>query len=177
VADFCYSAAEIRGVDISTLSALEAAGKVFADASGPRPAEQILASHSWNWVRLRLWVDPPTGFNDLADVTTMARRATQAGLRWLLCLHYSDCWADPAQQHPPAAWQGQDLDTLAATVHGYTRTVLATLAAQDAAPGMVQIGNEVTAGMLWPQGRIDRDGRKDWTGFATLLWPGATADR
>jgi arabinogalactan endo-1,4-beta-galactosidase len=167
----------IRGGDISTLSALEAAGKSFSDATGARPAEQILAGHGWNWVRLRLWVDPPNEFNGLADVTTMARRARQAHLRFLLCLHYSDFWADPAKQHIPAAWQGQDLRTLAETVHDYTRMAIATLIAQGAAPDIVQIGNEVTAGMLWPHGRIDRDGQEHWTEFATLLKAGIAGAR
>src|SRR5437868_4418074 len=80
----------ICGGDLSTLSALEAAGKSFSDVRGTRPAEQILADHGWNWVRLRLWVDPPHEFNGLADVAPMARRARQAGMRFLLCLHYSD---------------------------------------------------------------------------------------
>jgi arabinogalactan endo-1,4-beta-galactosidase len=167
----------IRGGDISTLSALEAAGKSFSDATGARPAEQILAGHGWNWVRLRLWVDPPNEFNGLADVTTMARRARQAHLRFLLCLHYSDFWADPAKQHIPAAWQGQNLRTLAETVHDYTRMAIATLIAQGASPDIVQIGNEVTAGMLWPHGRIDRDGQEHWTEFATLLKAGIAGAR
>jgi arabinogalactan endo-1,4-beta-galactosidase len=167
----------IRGGDISTLSALEAAGRSFSDAAGIRPAEQILADHGWNWVRLRLWVDSPNQFNGLADVAAMARRAKQAHLRFLLCLHYSDFWADPAKQHIPAAWVGQDLPALAATVQDYTRTMLAALSAQGAAPDIVQIGNEVTAGMLWPHGQIDRDGQEHWAEFATLLKAGIAGAR
>jgi arabinogalactan endo-1,4-beta-galactosidase len=72
-------------------------------------------------VRLRLWVQPPNGFNDLADLAAMARRIKQAHMSFLLDLHYSDFWADPGHQDTPSAWQGQDLATLATTVHDYTR--------------------------------------------------------
>jgi arabinogalactan endo-1,4-beta-galactosidase len=128
-------------------------------------------------VRLRLWVDPPNEFSSLADVISMARRARHAHLRFLLCLHYSDFWADPAKQHIPAAWVDQDLPTLAATLQDYTRTVIAALTAQGAAPDIVQIGNEVTAGMLWPHGQIDRDGQEHWADFATLLKAGIAGAR
>ena len=167
----------IRGGDISTLRALEATGRSFSDTAGTRPLERILADHGWNLARLRLWVDPPTGFNDLADVAAMARRVQQAGLQFMLCLHYSDFWADPAKQFPPAAWQGQDLATLAATVQGYTRSVVATLGQQGTPPDIVQVGNEVTPGMLWPQGQVYQDGHARWDAFARLLQAGIAGVR
>ena len=74
-------------------------------------------------------------------------------MKFLLNLHYSDFWADRTHQEIPAAWQGQDLATLAATVHDYTKLVVATLDQQGTPPDIVQIGNEVSTGMLWPRGR------------------------
>lgn len=167
----------IRGVDLSTLRALETAGKSFSDAQGTRPAEQILADHGANLVRLRLWVDPANGFNDLDDVAAMALRLKQAKLRFLLDIHYSDFWADPGHQDTPAAWQGQDLATLATTVHDYTESVVATLTAQGTPPDMIQIGNEITAGMLWPQGQIYVGGQQRWVEFTTLLKAGIAGAR
>ena len=168
----------IRGADISTLRALEAAGKSFSDAAGTRPAERILADHGMNLVRLRLWVDPPNEFNGLADVAAMARRIKQANMRFLLDLHYSDFWADPGHQDTPAAWKEQDLPTLATTVHDYTRSVVSTLVQQGTPPDIVQIGNEVTAGMLWPVGQLYPPvGPQRWVEFTTLLKAGIAGAR
>jgi arabinogalactan endo-1,4-beta-galactosidase len=167
----------IRGVDLSTLRALEAAGRSFSDAQGTRPAEQILADHGANLVRLRLWVDPEGQFNDLDDVAAMALRIKRANMRFLLDLHYSDFWADPGHQDTPAAWQGQDLATLATTVHDYTRDVVAMLRAQGTPPDIVQVGNEVTAGMLWPQGQIYVGSQQRWVEFTTLLKAGIAGAR
>jgi arabinogalactan endo-1,4-beta-galactosidase len=167
----------IRGVDLSTLRALEAAGKSFSDAQGTRSAERILADHGANLVRLRLWVDPESGFNNLDDVAAMARRIKQARMQFLLDLHYSDFWADPGHQDTPAAWQGQDLATLAATVYDYTKNVVATLTAQGTPPDIVQIGNEVTGGMLWPQGQLYVGSRQRWVEFTTLLQAGIAGAR
>lgn len=161
-----------RGVDLSTLRALEAAGRTFSDAQGTRPAEQILADNGANLVRLRLWVNPPNGFNDLADVSAMALRIKQAHMAFLLDIHYSDFWADPGQQNTPAAWQGQDLPTLANTVREYTRSVITTLGDQGTLPDIVQIGNEVTAGMLWPVGKLYVGSQQHWVEFTTLLKAG-----
>jgi len=168
----------IRGADISTLRALEAAGRSFSDAAGTRRAEQILADHGQNLVRLRLWVQPPNEFNGLADVAAMARRIKQAHMQFLLDFHYSDFWADPGHQDTPAAWQGQDLATLATTVHDYTQSVVAALTAQDTPPDIVQIGNEVTAGMLWPVGELYPAGQPQrWVEFTTLLKAGIAGAR
>ena len=168
----------IRGADISTLRALEAAGKSFSDAAGTRPAEQILADHGLNLVRLRLWVQPPNEFNGLADVAAMARRIKQAHMQFLLDLHYSDFWADPGHQDTPAAWQGQDLTTLANTVYDYTRSVVSTLTQQGTPPDIVQIGNEVTAGMLWPVGQLyPAVGPQRWVEFTMLLKAGIAGAR
>jgi arabinogalactan endo-1,4-beta-galactosidase len=173
-----HSAAQlIRGADLSTLRALNAAGRTFSDAGRTRPAEQILADHGMNLVRLRLWVQPPNGFNDLADVAAMARRIKRANMRFLLDLHYSDFWADPGHQDTPAAWQGQDLATLAATVHDYTRSAVAALAQQGTPPDIVQVGNEVTAGMLWPVGQLYASDPPRWVEFTTLLKAGIDGAR
>ena len=137
-----------------------------------RPVERILARHGATYVRLRVWTDPPAGYSDEASALAMARRAKRAGLKVLLNLHYSDFWADPAHQTTPAAWQGQDLATLARTVHDYTRDIVARFARHGAPVDMVQIGNEVTAGMLWPEGQIYREDGAHFPEFCTLLKAG-----
>jgi arabinogalactan endo-1,4-beta-galactosidase len=98
-------------------------------------------------------------------------------MQFLLDLHYSDFWADPGHQDTPAAWQGQDLATLATTVQKYTRNVVATLSAQGTPPDIVQIGNEVTGGMLWPQGQLYVGSQQRWVEFTTLLKAGIAGAR
>ncbi|GAA3818728.1 hypothetical protein GCM10022226_44050 [Sphaerisporangium flaviroseum] len=173
-------ALRIRGADLSFTLQEYAAGARYRDRAHTRvrPVEEILAGHGANHCRLRLWVDPPAGWSDLPSAIEMARRARRAGLKVLLDLHYSDFWADPAHQTTPKAWQGQDLATLAATVHDYTRTTLQRFARAGAPVDMVQIGNEVTAGMLWPVGQLyTSDGLQHWDEFTTLLKAGIQGAR
>jgi len=147
---------EIRGADISTLPRVEDNGGIFYDDTGqPRDLLRILADHAINYVRLRLWHTPAHGYDDLAHVKRMAARIKNAGMGFFLDFHYSDTWADPGKQRKPAAWRGLDFEGLKAAVYGYTRDVIAELRGQGTTPDIVQIGNEIPNGMLWPEGRLD----------------------
>jgi arabinogalactan endo-1,4-beta-galactosidase len=165
-------ALRVRGADLSFTPQLEEVGVRFRDCGHVRPVERILADHGANYMRLRIWTNPPAGYSTEATALAMARRAQRADMRVLLDLHYSDFWADPSHQTTPAAWQGQDLATLAETVRAYTRTVVADFARQGTPVDMVQVGNEITAGMLWPLGQIYQSDGAHWTEFTTLLKAG-----
>ncbi len=162
----------VLGHDISTLQQLEDAKKTFSDDGHAAPLERILAHHGATYIRERLWVNPPWPYNDLPHILKMAKRIKDAGLKFLLDIHYSDFWADPSHQTTPKAWQGQDLATLAKTVYSYTKNVIESLASQGTPVDMVQIGNEITAGMLWPLGQLYVNGNQYWPQFATLLKAG-----
>ncbi len=138
----------LRGADLSFTLQGERAGIVTYDAGAAAPPERVLAAHGANVVRLRVWVNPPDGYSDEASLLALARRAKEAGLQIVVDLHYSDFWADHRSQPVPAAWAGQDLTTLAASVQRYTHRVVAALSAQGTPPAVVQIGNEVTSGLL-----------------------------
>jgi len=159
----------IRGADISFTLQEEAAGVTFFAGGQTLAAERILSDRGANYARIRVWVNPEPGTSDLTAALALARRAKAAGMKVLLCLHYSDTWADHAVQTTPASWQGRDLTTLAATVRSYTAGVVRTFAEQDTPVDMVQVGNEVTNGMLWPLGRISRTDKRSWAAFATLV--------
>ncbi len=151
----------IKGFDISTLTEVERCGGRFYDGPQPEDALRILRRYGGNWVRLRLWNDPYDGAGqdygagvcDLATVLVLARRAKNAGMNWLLDFHYSDFWADPGKQTVPKAWRGLDEAGLETAVYQYTRDVLAACRASGLLPAMVQVGNELTRGLLWPTGR------------------------
>jgi arabinogalactan endo-1,4-beta-galactosidase len=166
----------VVGHDLSFAVQETAAGATYTDRGRVALPERILAGHGANWVRLRLWVDPPAGYSDLQSVLAMARRAKAAGMRILLDPHYSDFWADPQKQPTPAAWAGQDLPTLAATVRSYTRDALNALSAQGTPAQMLQLGNEIRNGILWPTGQLDGS-QERWDALGTLLRAAAAGAR
>ena len=114
-----------------------------------------------NLARLRLWNDPYSadgvsygaGGNDLPRTMEMAKRVQEAGIGWILNLHYSDFWADPGKQTIPKAWQGMHLEEMARALYEFTATVIKTLAADGLMPEIVAVGNELSKGLLWPYGR------------------------
>lgn len=159
----------VRGADISFTLQEETAGARYSVDGTVRPIERILADAGATHVRLRIWVNPPTGYSDLASALILARRARRAHLKVLIDLHYSDFWADPGKQPTPAAWQQLDLAGLAEKVRHYTRGIVESLARQGTPADMVQTGNEITSGMLWPLGQIYQSDGEHWTEFGTLL--------
>ncbi|RYZ22057.1 MAG: arabinogalactan endo-1,4-beta-galactosidase [Chitinophagaceae bacterium] len=155
-----------RGADVSWITEMEAAGKTFSDASGtPREGMALLKSLGMNTVRLRVWVNPAGGWNGKADVLAKAQRAKALGLRIMIDFHYSDSWADPGQQTPPAAWASLDLAGLRLALTGHTVEILDALKTAGITPEWVQVGNETNNGMLWPTGRASTN----MAGFAQLV--------
>lgn len=184
----------LLGADITWVQADEARGATYSDGMR-RDILALLAAHGFNAIRLRTFVDPraadgydrQAGFGDLAHTLAFARRIRAAGMTFLLDFHYSDNWADPAKQCVPAAWQDlRTVEALAAAVHDYTRDVLAQLSAAGVAPQLVQIGNEITPGMLLhrcdargqPQGMNPVNGSiSSWSNLGQLLSAAARAVR
>lgn len=168
----------VRGVDMSFTPQLEAAGVTWRHKGRRAPVEKIFHQAGANWMRIRVWVNPPAGYSTLETATELALRAKKTGMKVLLDLHYSDFWADPAHQGTPLAWAGQDLAQLAATVEQYTRDAVEALSNAGAHVHMVQVGNEITSGMLWPLGRLyDGSADQNWPGFTTLLGAGLAGVR
>ncbi|MFX3650530.1 MAG: glycosyl hydrolase 53 family protein [Paenibacillus sp.] len=141
----------VRGVDISTLTAIEDKGGKYVDSNGTeRDLLDILKDRGVNYVRLRLWNDPQKsgGYNDKEDVIRLAKRVKEKGMKILLDFHYSDEWAHPGQQLRPKAWEGLSFEELKQEVYNYTVEVVGDMKAEGAMPDMVQIGNEINSGLL-----------------------------
>jgi len=153
------------GADLSFLRQAEARGTVFKDQGVAKPGLQIFRDHGYNWIRLRLFHSPDRLPNDLAYTIALAREARQLGFRFLLDFHYSDTWADPAKQFLPKAWEGKSHAELVTLIHDYTRDTIRAFREAGAMPDMVQPGNEVIAGMMWPDGRLPGN----WDNFAELV--------
>jgi arabinogalactan endo-1,4-beta-galactosidase len=156
------------GADLSFLAHAEKNGVVFKDRGQAKPGLQIFKDHGYNWVRLRLFHTPTRLPNDLAYTVEQATAAKQLGFKFLLNYHYSDTWADPQKQFIPAAWEGLSHDELVGAVFQYTRDTIIAFREAGAMPDMVQIGNEVIGGMLWPDGRLPQN----WSNFADLVKAG-----
>ncbi len=146
----------IRGADVSSLDKSEAMGGSYYYEDGTLgDALEILDSYGLNMIRLRVWVDPADGYNSQERILPMAVRAKGLGMGVLVDFHYSDFWADPGRQDKPAAWADYDLEGLKTAVYNHTSQVCEALVAQGTPPDMVQIGNELNGGMLWPEGALE----------------------
>jgi arabinogalactan endo-1,4-beta-galactosidase len=162
----------MAGADISSLKVLEDHGATYTDHGVSGNAIDILRDHGVNWFRLRLFVNPnsasdPFVVNDLNYTIALAQRTKTAGAKLLLDLHYSDTWADPGHQTKPAAWSSLGFTDLVQRVHDYTRDAISSMNQAGVLPDMVQIGNEVSNGMLWNSGYVWTGGTNN-TGFNNL---------
>lgn len=164
----------VVGGDVSFLPEIEDHGGSYSDEDGRKDLLVLMKDHGFNTVRLKLWHTPSAPYNTLDRVLGMARRIDAAGMRLLLDIHYSDDWADPQKQIKPKAWEGLPFDALTDSVYRYSHDVVAALRSQGTTPFMVQIGNEIRPGMLWPEGRVDGawDTPEQWGRLATLLRAG-----
>jgi arabinogalactan endo-1,4-beta-galactosidase len=143
------------GSDLSFTPQELAAGATFTYNGHSGTPVTIMREAGSNYVRMRLWVNPPAGYSDLATDLALAKQVRAAGMKIYLDIMYSDFWADPQHQDIPAAWQGQDITQLTATVKSYTQSVISAFASQDTPVDMVAIGNEIRNGILWPTGEIN----------------------
>ena len=199
----------ILGADISSVQESADWGSVFVDTDGAEKSMvALLKDHGFNYVRLRTFVDPAAEYgyasgnggcqakmapyNGRDHTIEFAREVKAAGMGLLLDFHYSDTWADPGKQVIPEAWRGAtSVAELAQRVEEYTLDVLGAMVAAGVRPDMVQVGNEITPGMLIhvPTENSDCYGNnsvinpvvngsaQSWDNLATLLRAGIAAVR
>lgn len=156
------------GADLSFLRQAEQGGTVFRDDGQARSGLEIFKNHGYNWIRLRLFHTPTRLPNNLEYTVALAQDAKKLGFRFLLNYHYSDTWADPGKQFIPKAWEGKSHEELVQAVYEYTQDTILAFRDANALPDMVQIGNEISNGMLWPDGRLP----DNWDNLADLLHAG-----
>lgn len=152
-----------KGVDVSMLKELEDLGASYSLRHEKKDIFVILKECGVNLVRLRLWNDPYSiegekyggGTNDLETTIELAKRVAENDMEIMLDFHYSDFWADPSKQIKPKAWEHLTEEELRNSVYWYTYDTLRRLEQEDVLPSVVQIGNEITNGLLWPEGRAE----------------------
>ena len=180
----------ILGVDVSTyLEELSHGAKYF---DGEREIDPLdaLRKNGVDHMRVRIWNNPrsPEGEDylagncDLDNYIRLATLAKEKGFKLLLDFHYSDFWADPGKQFPPKAWASLPLPELAEAVYTFTKECLLAAKANGVAPEYIQVGNEITNGILWPIGRLTEpkqagEKRGNYDSLITLLKAGIRACR
>ena len=177
----------IKGADVSMLKQLEDNGAKFYDENNKETeCMSILKNNGVNYIRIRTWVNPvdekgkPLGGGNNNKETTvfLIERAKKLGFKVLLDFHYSDFWADPAKQDKPALWKDLKGVQLENKLYEYTKDILLTLKEKNISPDMVQIGNELNGGMVWPNGKTWKQGDESiggYDGFIGLLNAGIKA--
>lgn len=156
------------GADLSFMKQAEDNGFVFKENGEGKPGLQIFKDHGYNWIRLRLFHSPTQLPNNLEYTIALAKEAKQMGYKFLLDYHYSDTWADPGKQYIPKAWEGKSQEEMVDSVYEYTKATMLAFRNAGAYPDMVQVGNEICNGMLWPNGKLP----DNWDNFAELLRAG-----
>jgi arabinogalactan endo-1,4-beta-galactosidase len=159
--------------DLSFMKQAEDNGFAFKENGKSKPCLEIFKEHGYNWIRLRLFHTPTELPNNLQYTIASAKEAKKMGFKFLLDFHYSDTWADPQKQFIPKAWEGKSHIELVQAVYEYTRSTIIAFRDSSVLPDMVQIGNEITNGMLWPDGKLP----DNWNNFAELVQAGINGVR
>ena len=170
----------VKGMDLSTLLELERCGAKYYDNGEERDLLAIMKSYDVDTIRIRLWNDPwsetgesyGAGENDLKTSLEIAKRVTAAGFGVLLNFHYSDFWADQGKQIKPKAWADYGVKELEQAVYDYTLESMQTFLDAGVNITMVQVGNELSNGLLWPEGKVP-----NYDNIATFVNAGIRAVR
>jgi arabinogalactan endo-1,4-beta-galactosidase len=139
----------IRAADISFLPEIESTNTVFYHNNAVENPLITLKNAGCNTIRLRIWKNPATNHSGLTEVKALAQRVKQAGMKVWLTVHYSDTWADPGNQTKPNEWNSLLFSELKNNVTQYTSTILSEIQ-----PDIIQIGNEINDGFLFPEGKL-----------------------
>lgn len=182
-------AQHLVGGDLSLLPSYEQYNTPYYTAQGSKIPDVITYLRDdcgWNAVRVRLFVNPteknpskPEGVvQDLDYVKALGQRIKAAGMQFLLDFHYSDCWADPVNQKLPASWNDcKTAEQKAQRLYDYTCDCLHALIEAGAQPDLVQVGNEISYGIVGIQVHPYDYNGDDWTGFVRVLTEGCRAVR
>jgi arabinogalactan endo-1,4-beta-galactosidase len=172
----------ILGADVSWLLEDEAGGATYYDGGKQLDLLALLQARGFNYIRVRTFVNPaaaggyaagkPEAWCDLEHTIELAQRVKQRDMGLLLDFHYSDNWADPAKQQKPAAWAELPFEALVTAVHDYPLRTLSALRDAGALPELVQLGNEITPGVLFPDGSSET---RNFPRLGQLLKAGARA--
>lgn len=164
-----------KGADISWYTEMASKGYKFYNSSDQvRECPVLMKELGFNALRFRVWVNPSDKWCGEEDLLVKCRKAQELGFKIMVDFHYSDSWADPGKQNVPAEWADYDINGLLNAVKNHTTDILTSLKNAGVNVSWVQVGNEVTNGMLWETGRVQGSTAG---AFARLFNVGARAVR
>ena len=176
----------ILGIDVSTyLEELSHGAKYYDGGTVIDPLDAFV-HNGVDYMRIRIWNDPKSpdgkpylaGDCDIDNYVRLGRLAKEKGYKLLMDLHYSDFWADPGKQMIPKAWADYGIDEMVDAVYSFTKECLNTAVREGVAPTLIQVGNEITNGILWPVGKLEIDGKRgNYDNFCRLIGAGCSACR
>ena len=176
----------ILGIDVSTyLEELEHGAKFYRDNKEIDPLDAFM-DNGVDCIRIRVWNDPKSetgepylaGNCDINNYVKLGKLAKNKGYSLLLDFHYSDFWADPGKQIIPKAWANYSIGELENEVYSFTKACLEIAVREGVEPSFIQVGNEITNGILWPIGKLENEGKRgNYQNFCRLIDAGCRACR
>jgi len=146
------------GGDMSELTYEQTTNKIIYQDSTGKTIDPIAyaKANGWTCCRLRLLVDGGSGVlgQSLNYDLALATKIKAQGMKLILDIFYSNDWADPSQQTTPSEWKKYKYAQLTSTVQSYTASVITSFKNNGTLPDYVQVGNEISNGMLWPVGSL-----------------------
>jgi arabinogalactan endo-1,4-beta-galactosidase len=141
----------IKAADMSFLPLIESEGTLYYNTNNQvEDALITLKNAGCNTIRIRLWNNSVENLSSLSEVKSLSQRVKNAGMKVWLCVHYSDTWADPGAQAIPVAWANLSFNELKIAFVNYTSNVV-----NEIKPDIIQIGNEINNGFMWPQADLN----------------------
>lgn len=164
------------GGDFSIMKKMEDLGGLYKTNGVVKEGFEIFKANNFTWARLRIFNSPnmvgPV-CNDLDYTIALAKKAKKFGFKILLDFHYSDTWADPGHQSVPAVWQDLSFELVQDSLYNYTKNAINAMDKAGVLPDMVQVGNEINNGMVWPFGKLWIEaGVTNWDELSSLLQAG-----
>lgn len=176
----------ILGIDISTyIEELQANAKYYINNEIIDPL-RVFEEQGVSYHRIRVWNNPYKndkpylgGTNDIDTFIKLAKLAKENNSNVILDLHYSDFWADPGKQMCPKSWIGLSFEQILSKVEEFTKKVLIIAKENEIQIDYIQVGNEITNGMIWPYGKLDDScsPRKNYENLSMILKTGIKASK
>ena len=170
------------GLDLSFVKSAESRGTVFYDTDGsPKSPWEIFKSHGYNWGRLMICNEPSRLGQGIDYVVEGAKELKKNGIHFALDYMISDDWSNPMTQPMPKSWEGKSAKELEQAMYDFVYSTMKRLKDEGLMPEMVQIGNEISNGTLWPTGRVyygdEKKDQSNWKQFTAYIKAGAKAVR
>ena len=174
----------ILGIDPSTFLEQQriAKSKYYRNGKEINPFAE-LKKNGVSHMRIRIWNDPHgengedylAGTCDLQNAIDLYKYLKEFDFKYIVDFHYSDFWADPAKQALPKAWANYTFDQVVEAIYEFTKASLIKIKESGMPVEFVQIGNEITHGLVYPLGKITDDIEDSFNRVSKLLASGLKA--